>query len=137
MYKVLIFFFNFYFSQVVEQQLTKITELLKIKDRRSVQTPEIFGQLSVLDLELEYYVDKVKVEEIFEELKQLVEDQRTLELKREFVNTRASRIVETEMLSPSASGFAIYDERSLPVVFAIKGSAEITTEKKHDIYIPR
>jgi len=72
------------------------------------------------------------LEEMSEELRQ---NPNYWNKEKHFEVTRALKAVDMETIGPCDAGFPIYVERNMPVVFALKGSAQIT--KEQDEYIPR
>lgn len=125
-------------SQGVMDELNRISNILKIKQRKTALPLQSYMQVGVLDFEFAYFIDEPKIrQQVVDELSVLLKTEQELEKKREIVLTHASRLIEFEGLAPSDTGFAFYHEASLPVVSAFKGEAQIIAEEKGQWQIPR
>jgi hypothetical protein len=125
-------------SQGVMDELNRISNILKIKQRKTALPLQSYMQAGILDFEFAYFVDEPKIrQQVVDELSALLKTEQELEKKREIVLTHASRLLEIEGLAPSDTGFAFYTEASLPVVSAFKGEAQIIAEQKGQWQIPR
>jgi hypothetical protein len=125
-------------SQGVMDELTRISNILKIKQRKTALPLQSYMQVGVLDFEFAYFLDEPKIrQQVVDELTVLLKTEQDLEKKREVVLTHASRLVELEGLAPSDTGFAFYHEASMPVVSAFKGEGQIIAEEQGQWQIPR
>merc|ERR1712168_452128 len=116
-------------STQVQTQLTKITEELGIA-KKPIIAPEIFAQAGIYNAEITGYLNEPMIVEALTTLAdELNRDFATLTGKKTFEITKALKPVEVEGLGPSDIGLPIYIERSLPMVFALKGETEMELEQ--------
>nr|ADD73551.1 vitellogenin 1 [Paracyclopina nana] len=118
-------------SQKVAEELQKITQALNIHDRSEKvnKKPELFAQVALFDNENEFFLDEAKIAEMVEDLAQkLRQEENILNERISFNMTRFVRPIEMETVGPSDAGFPIYLERTLPMVFALRGSSQVVME---------
>merc|ERR1712168_894299 len=124
-------------STQVQTQLTKITEELGIT-KKPVIAPEIFAQAGLFNADVTAYLNETMIVEALTTLAdELNRDFATLTGKKTFEITKALKPVEVEGLGPSDIGLPIYIERSLPMVFALKGETEMELEQISGLKVPK
>ena len=108
-------------GQSVKEQLEKIAQELKIEQREE-KTAEVFAQAGMLGYERLYSLNKEYVMEVVERAAEaLRRNPQVFSEGHSCEYTRSMQIVDTQLLAPSSSGFLIYQENIMPVVYSVKG----------------
>merc|ERR1719427_1008615 len=124
-------------STQVRTQLAKITEELGIAEKPIV-APEIFAHAGLFNTEVTAYLNEPMVVEALSQLsEELNRDFASLIGKKTFEITKALKPLEVEGLGPCDAGFPLYVERTLPMVVALKGHAEMELEEVSGVKIPK
>merc|ERR1719187_2237356 len=128
---------NFQTSTQVQTELTKITEELGIA-KNPIVAPEIFAQYGLFDADLTTYLNEPMIVEALSQLAdELNRDAQSLIGKKTFEIAKALKPLEVEALGPCDAGLPIFIERSLPMVVALKGHAEMELEQVGGVKIPK
>merc|ERR1719495_607663 len=124
-------------STQVQTQLEKITKELGIA-KKPVVAPEIFAQYGLFDTEVTAYLNEPMIVEALSQLAdELNRDAQSLIGKKNFEIAKALKPLEVEALGPCDAGLPIFIERSLPMVVALKGHAEMELEQVGGVKIPK
>merc|ERR1719262_1644291 len=124
-------------SQQVQQELSKISQQINIESRL-LKSPEMFLQVRMFEFENELYLNEERVLEILEKVSETLSlDAQSLSQTKAFELTRATKFLDAEAVGPSDAGFAIFAERSIPVVMALKGSAQMEVEVVNGLKVPK
>merc|ERR1719431_79206 len=124
-------------STQVQAQLKKITEELGIA-KKPIVAPEIFAQMGLFDTEVSAYLNEPMIVDALSQLaEELNRDMQSLIGKKTFEITKALKPLEVEALGPCDAGLPIFIERSLPIVVALKGHAEMELEQVGAVKIPK
>jgi len=124
-------------STQVQTQLRKITKELGIA-KTPVVAPEIFAQYGLFESEVTAYLNEPMIVEALSQLAdELNRDAQSLIGKKNFEIAKALKPLEVEALGPCDAGLPIFIERSLPMVVALKGHAEMELEQVSGVKIPK
>lgn len=124
-------------SQFVQQELEKIVRELNMVERTQPR-PEIFTQMKMFDYEYSLYLNENTLVQAIEQItEELNKDMQSITEKKTFELTRVSKLLEAEGLGPCDAGFPVYIERTIPMVVALKGYAEMELEEQNAIRMPK
>merc|ERR1712042_252605 len=124
-------------STQVQSQLKKIVEELSIV-KKPIVSPEIFAQAKIYDAEVSTYLNEPMIVDALSKLAdELNGDFASLAAKKSFEITKVLKPVEVEGLGPCDAGLPIFIERTLPIVVALKGHAEVELEEISGVKIPK
>merc|ERR1719193_2170984 len=124
-------------STQVQTQLKKIVEELSIV-KKPIVSPEIFAQAKIYDAEVSTYLNEPMIVDALSKLAdELNRDFASLAAKKSFEITKVLKPVEVEGLGPCDAGLPIFIERTLPIVVALKGLAEVELEEIGGVKIPK
>merc|ERR1712142_1102317 len=124
-------------STQVQSQLKKINKELGIA-KKPVVAPEIFAQYGLFDTEVTAYLNEPMIVEALSQLAdELNRDMQSLIGKKTFEIAKALKPLEVEALGPCDAGLPILVERSLPLVVALKGHAQMELEQVSGIKVPK
>jgi len=115
-------------SEEVRQKLDNIVQKLNIKKRVNIgeESPETIVQMKMLDMELMFPFDKQIASEMISKLiEDLQSSSSALFEGKSFSKTHAFVATSMEVYLPTDSGFLLFVERNMPVVFGVKGEFKV------------
>jgi len=122
-------------SQQVKKELEKIQNKLSIESQ-SEQRPQIFQQFKFFEYEQTSFFDQDSVMSALNKIAEEME-QESIAMEKKFEVSKVMRPFEVEGLGPSDTGFPIYIEKSIPIVWAIKGYGKVEMQEEGSYKVPK
>lgn len=122
-------------SQQVKEALNEIVQKLDIQTRQPKLPVEMFMQMNMMGFEKTLYTDKQYFVQLLEEVSEKIGQMNDQDVIP-FEYTRALQAIDIQTIGPCDAGFPIYIERSMPVVYAIKGKYQYRKSSNYGYNVP-